>query len=266
MLVAFTIMASVIAMVFLTLSRSQGQTNEVTKVAEERQMARTAVQLLERETRMAGSGWGRTTVYTGAGAHVAALNPGFGGSLRSDSLMLVGAWQAATTTTSPMVDENSTLRVANVSGFVANDFLVITDTANQFAHLFQVTDVDAATGTLSHSNASTYNTGHTNWPASGFGNGSFVYKITMSTYAYDSTTFRRPVLVRRENNGPPQVVAYNIDGFHVWYDLQDGTQTRNPLDLSMVDKIVPVVLTRVTNRRSGTLRDSVWASVRPRTF
>jgi hypothetical protein len=228
-------------------------------------MARTAVQLLERETRMAGSGWGRTTLYTGGGASTLAITKGYGGGSRSDSILLIGAWQAATTTTGPMGNADADIVVANAAGFLVNDYVVITDTQNQFAHLYQLTGVDAGTRTLSHSNASSWNTGHTNFPPSGFGNGSYVYKVTLSSYSYDSTTYRKPVIVRRENNGTPQVVAYDVDGFRVYYEMQDGSRTRNPGTMDMVDKIVPVVLTRTTNR-GRTLRDSVWAAVRPRTF
>jgi type II secretory pathway pseudopilin PulG len=265
MLVAFTVMAAVMAMVFVTLTRSQGQSRHVTAVAEERQMARTAIQLLEREARMAGSGWGRTRVYGGGGMVAGALNPRFGGVGRSDSLTLLGAWQASTTTTAAMVDETSPIVVADASGFRTGDFLVVTDRQNQWAHLFQATGVDAGTGVVSHSNASPYNTGHTNWPPSGFPNGAYVYRATISSYSFDSTTYRKPVLVRREDEGTPQVIAYDVDGFRVYYQMQDGSVTRNPLNLDMVDKIMPVVITR-TKHRGRTLQDSVWAAVRPRTF
>jgi hypothetical protein len=48
--------------------------------------------------------------------------------------------------------------------------------------------------------------------------------------------------------------------------MQDGTTTRNPTDLDMVDEIVPVIWTRQAVPGRATLSDSVWAVVRPRTF
>ena len=48
--------------------------------------------------------------------------------------------------------------------------------------------------------------------------------------------------------------------------MQDGTVTRNPSSMALVDKVSPVVYTHVTDSRRSTLRDSVWASVQPRTF
>ena len=267
MLVTLTVLSAVLGMVFMALNGSQSQSSRVTKVAEERQMARTAVQLLEREVRMSGSGWGRTTVRSGGGADLYAVNFGYGGALGSDSLVLLGAWQAATTLTANMLDESSPLVVANVSGIGVNDLVLITDKQSQRAHLFQVTGVNTGTNTLVHANTSAYNTGHTNWPPSpGYGSGSYLYKVNMSSYVFDSTSYRKPCLVRYEPGQPRQVVAYNVSGFRVWYQLQDGTWTRDPSDLNMIDKIIPVVLTRVTDARYGTLRDSVWASIRPRTF
>jgi len=267
LLVALTVLGAVLGMVFLALTGSQNQNARVTRVAEERQMARTAVQLLEREVRMSGSGWGRTTVRSGGGADLHAVNFGYGGAVHSDSIVLLGAWSAATTLAADMNDEFSPLVVASVSGINANDLVLITDRQNQRAHLFQVTGVNTGTKTLLHANTSPFNTGHTNWPPfPGYGSGSYVYKVTMSSYVFDSTSFQKPSLVRYEAGQPRQVVAYNVAGFRVWYQMQDGTWTRDPADLSMVDKIIPVVLTRVTDAKLGTLRDSVWASIRPRTF
>ena len=121
MLVAFTVMSIVIAVSFMALTRSQSQTASVTSVAEERQMARTAIQLLEREARMAGSGWGRNTVYTGGGVSLQAVNPQYGGAARNDSLILLGAWQASTTTTTAVASENSNIACVSVSGINVGD-------------------------------------------------------------------------------------------------------------------------------------------------
>lgn len=265
MLVAFTVLGAVMAMVFLTLTRSQGQTSQVTTATEERQMARTAIQLLEREARMAGSGWGRNVVYTGGGASFQALNPGFGGFATSDSISLLGAWMASTTTTGPVASENVNIPVSSAAGFNVNDYVLLIEKTNRSTHMFRLTGVNTGSNTLSMANTSSYNNGHTNWPSGGFATGSYVYKATISTYAFDSTNFRKPVLIRRENGGVAQVVAYDVDGFRVYYQMQDGTETRNPINLDMIDKVVPCVFTRRASQ-GQTIRDSVWAAVRPRTF
>jgi prepilin-type N-terminal cleavage/methylation domain-containing protein len=270
LMVTLTIMAVVLAAVFFTLNRSQRQTQRLTKVAEMRQMARTAVQLIERETRMAGSGWGRITVQgsnNGSAYSVMAVNPGYGSVATSDSVRLVGAWLANSTLTAVLTTASTAVSIASNSGFATNDLFLVTDGSH--AHLFQCTGLSSTTGLL-HANTSKYNvtggTAFAGWPAGGYPIGANVYKLTVATYRYDSTSYKRPALVRQEVGGTAQIVAYNVNGFHVIYELQDGTWTRNPADMNQVNKVIPVVLTRVTDNRLTTLSDSVWAAVTPRTF
>ena len=269
-MITLVVMGVILGLVMGAMYRSQNQTARLTKVAEERQMARTAIQLIERETRMAGSGWGRTIVHSarsGASDSLSAINPGYGGLARSDSLRTLGAWLASTQlVTSSMTLTTSSMLVQDTTGFRTGDLVIVTDRDNRSAHLFQLTAVQTSPATFLHTNTSPWNTGHTGWPAGGYPVGSYVFKVTLATYRYDSTSFRQPALVRVENGQPVQVVAYNVDGFHVWYEMQDNTSTRNPANLSLVDKVIPVVLTKVTDPRQPTLRDSVWAAVRPRTF
>ena len=72
--------------------------------------------------------------------------------------------------------------------------------------------------------------------------------------------------MRHELGTSPQVAAYNVDGFRVWYLMQNGTWTRAPKNLMAVEKVLPVVATRISDPRRPTLVDSVWASVQPRSF
>ena len=250
---------------------TSSQADRLTRVADERQSARTAIQLIEREIRMAGSGWGRISVYgnnsSGAADTLLAVNPGYGAGSGNDSLVLVGAWQTSTTITSGMPNASSVLKVASVNGFADGDLIIITNGSS--AHMMQVTSLNTASQIIQHNPAANYNNpgGHNStWPVGGYGPGSNVYKITITSYYYDGGSFRRPVLIRHEYGQVPQILAYNVDGFHVWYELQDGSWTRNPPNISVVDKVSPVVLTRVTDPRLPTLRDSVWAAVQPRTF
>ncbi len=265
---ALVLLCGLLGLVCLSFYRTQSQAARIGRVADMRQSARTAVQLIEREVRMSGSGWGRIAVAgktsSGAPDTIRAVRPGYGGARdRSDSLVLVGSWQANTTIQSSMPATSSILKVADVTGFSDGDLVIIVSPGGT-ADMFQLTGVNSASENLQHDPSSPYNDPgglSTSYPV-----GSSVFKITMASYYFDSTSFRRPALMRREVGGAPQVVAYNVDGFHVWYQLQDGTWTRKPSDLNTVDKVIPVVLTRVTDPRLAALRDSVWASVRPRTF
>ncbi len=61
-----------------------------------------------------------------------------------------------------------------------------------------------------------------------------VYKATVTSYYFDNTSYRKPVLMRRESGSAPQVVAYNIDGFRVYYEMQDGKVLR---EFRIIDEI-----------------------------
>jgi hypothetical protein len=236
-----------------------------------RQGVRGANQLLERELRMAGSGWGRTTVDTyGSGGtdSLFAVNFGPGGTAECDSVSIMGGWTAATALNGAMPTATSSLPVASATGFAVDDLVVVTNGSS--AHLFQVTAVQSSPDVLTIASSSAFNppTGVTlgNWPAGGYAIGAPVYRVSWVTYTVDSTTFRRSALVRRQFGSTPQLVAYDIAGFQVRYRMQDGTTTRDPADFSMVDEIVPVIWTSQVIRGQGTQVDSVWAVVRPRTF
>jgi hypothetical protein len=131
-----------------------------------------------------------------------------------------------------------------------------------------VTGVSGSPADLSHAASSIYNVagGHANWPVGGYGTGARVYRVAWVTYKVDNASYRTPCLVRRDQGFPAQIVATDVSAFQVWYLLQDDTVTRNPVDLSLIDKIRPIIVTRVTDRGATVLTDSVYAMVRPRTF
>jgi prepilin-type N-terminal cleavage/methylation domain-containing protein len=271
LMVALTVMSLVLIAVFSTFFRSQRVGQTMTSAANLRQGARGANQLLERELRMAGSGWGRIGVdrYKPGGTDsVFAINFGPGGAALCDSVSILGGWTAATTLRAGMATPTSGLPVVSTTGFAVNDLVVVTNGGS--AHMFQVTAVQASPGLLTNASTSSYNppTGGTlaNWPAGGYATGAQVYRASWVGYRMDSTTFNRPALIRREFGGSPQLVAYDVSGFQIRYRMQDGTTTRSPSDLDMVDEVVPVIWTRLTIPGQAAQVDSVWAAVRPRTF
>lgn len=273
LMVSLLVMAAVVAGIYGSFFRSQNQSTKVTTVAEKRQQGRAAIQLIERETRMAGSGWGRLPVqYSNNGTPdtLESIQPGPDSSSAGlvDSLVMVGAWQATATITAGMTLPTSTLTVSSATGFATNDLIILTN--GQSAHLFRVTGISG--NTLAHASTSTYNvfvaspSSHPGWPAGGYAVGTRVYKATITSYYMDLSTYRRPALMRREFGQTAQVVAYDINAFRVWYLMQDGTWTRNPFDLDFVDKIAPVVEVETNDGQSAAVMESTWAVVRPRTF
>jgi prepilin-type N-terminal cleavage/methylation domain-containing protein len=274
LLLALTLASLLVGVISMAFYRTTSAALRLRDVTDRRQSARTAVQLIERETRMAGSGWGRIPVYgnnsSGAAVTLQAVVPGFKSIASDDSLLLVGAWKTSTTIAGQMPSQSSNLQVQDVTGFAPNDLVLITNGLS--ANMVQVTNTNSSSEHIQLNPSSPYNSpggfkvsqGH--WPAGGYGVGSVVEKLTLSSYYMDRKSFRKPALMRHEYGLSPQVAAYNVDGFRVWYQMQDGTWTRNPQNMIAVEKIMPVVATRLTDPRRPALVDSVWAALTPRSF
>jgi type II secretory pathway pseudopilin PulG len=267
LIAALVISAIVLVVIFSTFFRTLGFSGRVTSTVESRQHARLALQLLERDIRMAGSGWGRSRVdgsWNGNPVVYYGLIPGYGGVGQSDSLQMMGAWSATTSLRNALPTPSSTLRIYEVTGFAVNDLVVVTDGSS--AHLFQVTQITGSTGPgiLGHNVSSPYNQveGFANWPASGYGIGAQVLRVDRVSYRFDPTDHRRPCLLRQENGHPPQVAAWNVDRFTMSYLLQDGTITRDPDTVTVIDRVIPNIVTHVTNNA----QDSLQAEIRPRAF
>ena len=266
-----TILLGAISMAFY---RTTNQALRLRDVTDRRQSARTAVQMMDREIRMAGSGWGRIPVYgnnsAGQPVTLAAVTPGFTSVAADDSLMLIGAWQTQTPVTDQMPSSSSNLKVQDVTGFNPNDLVMITN--GSYANMFQVTATNSSSQNLQanpsspYNNSGGYKVSEGMWPPSGYPTGSMIFKLTVSSYYMDRTSFRKPALMRREFGMSPQVAAYNVDGFRVWYLMQNGTWTRDPKNLMAVERVMPVVATRLSDPRRPVLVDSVWTAVQPRSF
>ena len=274
LLIAIVVSAILIGAMSMAFYRTTSEALRLRDVTDRRQSARTAVQLIEREARMAGSGWGRIPVYgnnsAGQAITLAAVVPGFTSIAADDSVMFVGAWQTSTVVADQMPSSSSNLKVQDVTGFNPNDLVLVTNGLQ--ANMVQITSTNASSEKIQSNPASPYNSpggfkvsdGH--WPASGYGPGSIVEKLTISSYYMDRTSFKKPALMRHEFGLSPQICAYNVDGFRVWYQMQNGTWTRNPQNMLQVEKVMPVVATRLSDPRRPALVDSVWAALRPRSF
>ena len=274
LLIAIVVSAILIGAMSMAFYRTTSEALRLRDVTDRRQSARTAVQLIEREARMAGSGWGRIPVYgnnsAGQAITLAAVVPGFTSIAADDSVMFVGAWQTSTVVADQMPSSSSNLKVQDVTGFNPNDLVLVTNGLQ--ANMVQITSTNASSEKIQSNPANPYNSpggykvsdGH--WPATGYGPGSIVEKLTISSYYMDRTSFKKPALMRHEFGLSPQICAYNVDGFRVWYQMQNGTWTRNPQNMLQVEKVMPVVATRLSDPRRPALVDSVWAALRPRSF
>lgn len=272
MLVALALGTLVMTFMFSTFFRSQRATQGVQDLMENRQNARTAVQLLERDLRMAGSGWSRIPVegcYNGSAITIYPVTSFYGGTpSRNDTIGIIGSFDTGTTLSASMALKTSSMKVASVAGFSTNDFVVVTNGTN--AHLFQVTGIKStAPVELYHATTSVYNVsgGHQNWPSGGYSatNG-FVYRVSWISYKVDTTNSKHWKLVRREANQTPQLVAYDVKQFKVNYLLQDETETRDPDDPDQIDRLIPMVSMSATLPGKGAMTDSASTEIRPRSF
>lgn len=258
--------------------RTNDEAARMSKLVEFRQSARASVQLIERDVRMAGSGWGRQPVQvsTATDSQWFAMTAGTGPGI-NDSLTLFGAWSSQDTLTAAMPNTSSAMNVSTPTLFATGNLVVVSDKSGITWHMFQITGISGST--LQHATTSNYNNTtnlNRNWPTAGYPRGSFVYKVSRLSYRVDSTTFNRPCLVRQEFGGPPQVVAYDLNRFQVWFRMQDSSLTRDPMawgtdhgypnGRDFIAQVQPRICVRVTGRNRPTLLDSVWAEVRPRTF
>lgn len=274
MLITAALLVLVVSVLLGTFHRTQREAERIANLVETRQSARSAVQLLERDVRMSGSGWGRTPVVislNGVPDTLFALTPGPGaGPNSSDSLLIMGAWSASSPLSGSMPNPSSILKVQDTNGFASGDMVVISDGTS--ANMFEVTGVNSSSGHLQHNPSSPWNPpgGFSQWPNGGYGVGAQVFKVNILSYRVDSTSYRRPALVRREFRGSSEIVAYDVDRFQVWYRMQDGTSTRSPAmgaaSVVSIDKVRPIVYTRLTDKWRPVFVDSVWAEVQPRTF
>jgi prepilin-type N-terminal cleavage/methylation domain-containing protein len=275
LMIAIAITSVIVLATYKTFFGSQREAFRVTALVERRQNSRSAVQLMERDIRMAGSGWGKMRVsgcWNGAQLSIYALMWRDGGT-KSDTIGILGGWDRMTTLTAKMTTKNTAITVADPTGFATGDLVVVTN-ANlpgiPTAHLFQLTGV--AGSDLQHSTASLYNVngGHAAFPGSGYATGSQVYKASWVSYRVDTTTYRKPSLVRWENGRPAQLVAFDVTSFKVNYLLQDGTTTNNPgvdsVGINLIDQVMPVVRTLASTSQMKSVADSFWTSVQPRTF
>jgi prepilin-type N-terminal cleavage/methylation domain-containing protein len=258
-------MATVVAIaVFSAIFGSQRATTGMGQVIENRQNTRTAMQLIERDLRMAGSGWGRIDIQGAVSGSPMTLSPimkSYGGSpTANDLITLLGGWDVVTSLSSSMANPSSNMNVTSVTGLAANDFVVITNSIT--AHIFQITSITG--NRLDHTSASVYNTsgGHLNWPSGGYGAGTKVYRASWVTYAV-VTSGARSQLMRQEKGQIAQVIADDVTQFKVTYLLDDDTEDRDPADMTSVERVEPSLLTKSAAK---SVADSAYASVKPRSF
>jgi prepilin-type N-terminal cleavage/methylation domain-containing protein len=202
------------------------------------QNMRAAMDMMVRDLRMAGSGFGGRPVTTGGVPDNLILPcrpaPAAGAS---DSLFITGALTGpATTCMTAMASPSDGLFVTDTDGFAPGNLVVVTNGVD--ANMFEVTSVLPATGSLEHSTLSPYNdpTEHIRWPNGGYPPGAAVVQVQRVAYWVDEDQPDRR-LMRRQGTEAPLPVAFDVEDLRVTYRLADGTVSASPADPTLIRSV-----------------------------
>lgn len=204
-----------------------------------RQHERAGAELLIRDIRMAGSGFGGLPITTAGvpGNLIRALEPSPGVGT-SDTLVITGGFSGSSTVTvQPMVTAADPIRVASIAGFDIGDLIVITNGVE--ADLFQVTATEAGTTTLQHAGESGYNNaaGHVNWPLGGYPAASTVVPVERVRW-WVRNLDTGPRLMRQPVGGEAAPVADGLLGLRLRYEVAGGQLVADPPDTARIRSVV----------------------------
>jgi len=233
------ILVSAIYGLFIFQNRSYVAQNNI---AEMQQNARIAMSILTGEFRLAGFGFSMNGDYNRPGGTTFAVTPA-NSSIAPDSVTIQYGGDPSpnvpVTLTNAMANSNSgiSLVVSNVTGFLVNDYVIISDGQN--AARLQVTGINTGTKTLQYTSVSP-----NIFPTGGFGAGSRVYKLRQVAYRISNN-----VLQSQTGGGAWLDVVNNIEDLQLAYQgstTPSGTWVDNPspVDQTTVTAVQINVLSR----------------------
>jgi len=244
LLVAGTVFVIAVGALLGMLGRNEKAREMSYHVLESRQNARTGMEFIIGDVRMAGSGIPTrvvTSTASGDSMVLFAVTPDTTGS-NLDSLRILAATSGVETKT-----RTQTLSATDVFEVVSTDSLNIGDlvviTHGAWANLFQLTHVNDGTLELEHNVTSPFNlaSGHGIWPPGGYPPGSDLYQIDLITYYIDRSDTTCPLLMRRVGTDTPAVISEYIDEVQFEYVLVDQSVVTIPPDPSLIRRVIITV-------------------------
>jgi prepilin-type N-terminal cleavage/methylation domain-containing protein len=225
----FGLLMTVMLGVHLAAERQQDESYQLIMA---NQHARTGLDMIARDMRMAGSGFGNVPVYSSYGGFpVPARYPVLPqhSTAGIDSVEIIGSQEGvATTLAAGLATEADDIQVTDATGFRPGEMVVVSDLDQ--AHLFQVTGING--NTLQHSYVmSPWNYGGAEeWPPFGYAAGARVTQVEYVRYYVDDTEPGHPMLMRwRACDAGPMFVAKDVERLEFVYATGD-TVTPNPED------------------------------------
>jgi prepilin-type N-terminal cleavage/methylation domain-containing protein len=243
-LIELTIAAAVFGLLMTVLLgvhlAAERQQEESYRVVEANQHARTGLDMIARDLRMAGSGFGNMPVFMSFGGFpVPARYPVLPqpSTAEIDSVEIIGGQEGIRTALSvDMVNEVDDIQVDDAGRFRVGEMVLVTDGAQ--AHIFQITGINGNTLQHDHLMSPWNYGGAAAWPPFGYSSGSRVTQVEYVRYYIDSTDPEHPVLMRwRANDPAPTFVAKNVERLRLSYATGDTTSPNpvDPLNIRSVD-------------------------------
>ena len=266
LMVASLVFVAVIGVLLTFLGRDEKAREITYYVAESRQSARSALEFMVSEIRMAGSGISVpvvTSMDSGDSLILYPVTPDtIGGS--TEKITILGQFDGVETRVSKkMPNASSVTDVESTDGFVEGDLVVITN--DSFANLFEVTKVLTGSEKLQHNPTSPYNQpgGHKPWPPGGYDVGSRVFKVGLVTYFVDRQDTTCPSIMRQEGAQTPRIVSEYINALELEYELGDGTVATMPADPSLIRRVI-VTIEAASNEPSRRHVTRLMSAAKPR--
>jgi len=256
------------------LALSGERTQEMgSRLSKANQDIRAALEIVSRDFRMAGSGFGGLPVQTADGPSRVLLYPILAGCTygeEADSVRILLSLEGVRTALKErMPDPYAALECKDVRGFAPGDRVVVTDGVS--ADMFEVTAVvfrkKGHDGKLIHdaSRAANDPAGHSVWPPGGYAKGSAVAKVN-AVVLRAKRSGDAWCLTRKVDGGEAVPLLANMRKLTLTYRLSDGTLVRDPPPGA---GILEVRIELTAGLRSGWGAErrcvEVSTSVRPRT-
>ena len=266
LMVASVIMIVALGVLISFLRRDERAREISTHVIESRQNARSALDFIVSEIRMAGSGVSIAVVTSTSSGDSVLLYPVTPDSIDGRYEMLTLLEQSGdteTTLSSAMVDASSIITVADTTGFAEGDHIVVTN--GSFADLFEITAVDGGARRLAHDASASYNqaAGHRPWPPGGYAVGSRVVDMDVITYYLDRADSTCPTIVRQVGVGDPRVISDFVTALELRYELQDLSIVTMPANPMLIKNVI-VTIEAASDEPGGRHVTRLVSSAKPR--
>ncbi len=232
----FGMLATIMLGVQLAAERQQ---DRGFRLVQANQHVRTGLDMIARDLRMAGSGFGNVPIYASFGTYpLPARYPVLPGPsfANADSVEIIGGqngvWSA---TAAALVSELADIEVADASIFEVGEMMVIAD--RNRGHIFQITGING--NFLQHNgNLSPWNMGGAAaWPPFGYPPNTRVTQVEYVRYYIDTTNANHPVLMRwRACDASPTFVSKDVERLQLSYTAGD-TVRPDPVDPQLIRAI-----------------------------